>query len=353
MKEVYDNNGVMVRDKKIEIKSDYSLKEHNTFGVDVKAKYFVEIKTENDLLELFDLDIIEKNDYLVLGGGSNILFKNDYDGLVIYMNIGGIQLIKKENSIYAKSGAGVVWNDFVWYCIDRDLWGIENLTLIPGTVGAAPVQNIGAYGTEIKDVFISCQAFDTKEKKMLTFYKDDCNFSYRDSIFKQNPGRYIITEIVIELSEEKKLNNSYFRIQEKLEEKGLTNPSIKEIANVVTEIRNSRIPNPEEIGNSGSFFKNPVVSKIRLKELQKIYPDIPFFEYEEMSVKIPAGWLIEQSGWKGKSYKGAGVWKNHALILVNNGNATGEEIYELSEIVIADVWKKFDILLEREVNVMY
>lgn len=352
MKEVNESIGVLLQEKEIKIKENFSLKKYNTFGVDVKAKYFVEIKKEQDLIDLFNMEIIKGIDYLVLGRGSNILFKKDYNGLIIYMNIDGMVITEEDNKIFAKSGGGVVWNDFVWFCINKGLWGIENLTLIPGTVGAAPVQNIGAYGTEIKDVFVSCRAFDTKEKKFVTFYNEECNFSYRDSIFKQNSGRYIITEVVVELQKEENLNTSYFRIREKLEEKGIKKPTLEEIANVVIEIRNSRIPNIFEVGNAGSFFKNPIVSISRLEEFKKEYPDIPFFEYDEENVKIPAGWLIEQCGWKGKNYKGAGVWKNHALILVNNGSATGEEIFELSEIVISDVYEKFGVILEREVNII-
>lgn len=352
MKKINESSSVLLKEENIKIEEDFSLKKYNTFGVDVKAKYFVEIKKEQDLVELFNKDIINNLEYLVLGGGSNILFKKNYEGLVIHMNIDGIELVYDENKVYVKAGGGVIWNDLVWFCIENNLWGVENLTLIPGTVGAAPVQNIGAYGTEIKDVLYSCKAFDTKEKEFITFYNEECNFGYRDSIFKQNPGRFIITEVILELKKEESLNVSYFKIREKLEEKGIEKPTLKEIANIVIEIRNSRIPNPSEVGNAGSFFKNPVVLKSKLKEFQKEYPDIPFFEYEEETVKIPAGWLIEQCGWKGKDYKGAGVWKNHALILVNHKEATGEEIYELSEIVISDVYKKFGIILEREVNII-
>lgn len=338
------------------IKKNFSLKQYNTFGIDAFAKMYVEITSEAALNELFSQhSAVIQQRRLTMGGGSNMLFTGDFDGLVIRINIPGIRHTITGDSVIVTAGAGVIWNDLVNYCVDRQFAGIENLALIPGTVGAAPIQNIGAYGVEVKDVFEECRVFDTQRREFSTFNKADCQFSYRESFFKREAkGRYIVTEVTLRLSLTPTLNTSYGAIRNELAKRNIIHPSPADIAKVVSAIRTDKLPNPSTIGNAGSFFKNPIIPVEQLTQLQSTFPDKDFIVYPagDDHVKLAAGWLIEQCGWKGKRIGDAGTWKNQALVLVNHKNASGSEIYKLSEQIITDVETQFGITLEREVNVL-
>lgn len=339
----------------VQIREQVPLKPYNTFGVAAIARRFVEIRSEIELVELFrQPDVIAAQPLLVLGGGSNVLFTRDYDGLVVRMNIPGIRHEISGRDVVVTAGAGVVWNDLVWYCVDRGFGGIENLALIPGTVGAAPVQNIGAYGVELNDVFLYCRVYDTHRGEITTLNRADCRFAYRDSIFKHEAkGRYIITEVALRLMLDPVLNTSYGAISHELDRRNITQPTIRDIATVVSAIRTEKLPDPSTIGNSGSFFKNPIIPVDQFKKLQQLMPDtnVVWYPVDDNHVKLAAGWLIEQCGWKGRRIGDAGTWKNQALVLVNHNNATGSEIYALSEQIIQDVENRFGVTLEREVNV--
>lgn len=330
-----------------------SLKTLNTFGVDVEARHFVAIENKNDLSILFSDRTELVRPVLVLGGGSNMLFTKNYEGTVLKMNIKGIDVDEQNDRVYVTAGAGILWNDLVVFCVDRGYAGIENLSLIPGSVGAAPIQNIGAYGVELKDVFHSLEAFDTQKGGFQTFSKQQCGFGYRDSIFKgEHKGRYIIVSVCLVLSTKPKVNTGYGAIEEELKKRGIQNPSIKELSEVVSHIRVSKLPDPSTIGNAGSFFKNPVVDALVFERLGKKFPDVVGFPLPNGKVKLAAGWLIEQCGWKGKVVGNTGTWKNQALVLVNHGKATGQEVYDFSETIIQSVYGKFGIQLDREVNII-
>ncbi len=268
--------------------------------------------------------------------------------------ISGIETIKEdEEHIYLRAGAGENWHRFVMYCVDKGYAGIENLSLIPGNVGASPMQNIGAYGVEIKDVFYELEAFHIKDGELRKFSRDDCAFGYRESVFKNKyRGQFVITRVTYRLSKQPKFNTSYGAIQQELDKMGIQSLTIKAISQAVINIRTSKLPDPKEIGNAGSFFKNPQVKKQELNRLQETFTNIPFYEVDEQHVKIPAGWLIEQCGWKGYRKGDAGCYPKQALVLVNYGSATGEEIYELSEKIMNSVRERFNIILEREVNII-
>ncbi|MEC3881189.1 UDP-N-acetylmuramate dehydrogenase [Parapedobacter sp. 10938] len=340
----------------LSFKEHFPLKKYNTFGVDAFAKQYVEVDSEEALAQLFtEYRARTQQPLLVLGGGSNILFTHDFDGLVIRITIPGIRHTLLQNTAMVTAGAGIIWNELVWYCVDHQFAGMENLALIPGTVGAAPIQNIGAYGVEQKDVFVSCRVFDTQRGEFSTFDKEACRFSYRESYFKREAkGRYIITEVTYQLSLTPSINKSYGAIDAELAKRDITDPTIKDIARVVSAIRTDKLPDPSTIGNSGSFFKNPIVHVSYLEQLQSTFPDKDFVFYPMGTnhVKLAAGWLIEQCGWKGKRIGDAGTWKNQALVLVNHKNASGSAIYELSEQIINDVNTQFGITLEREVNIL-
>ncbi|KAA8482607.1 UDP-N-acetylmuramate dehydrogenase [Arcticibacter tournemirensis] len=337
----------------LHISENVSLKELNTFGVEAYARWLVTINSENDLQELFSDGRWKGVPQLIIGGGSNILFTRDFEGLVIRMNIKGISHEVKGADIFVKAGGGEVWNDLVKYCVGNGFAGVENLSLIPGTVGASPVQNIGAYGVELKDVFYSCRVFNVESGKISVFLKDDCAFGYRDSIFKKSlKGRTLITEVCYKLSAIPDINTSYGAINQELMNRGIESPDIKDISDVVSSIRVNKLPDPSTIGNAGSFFKNPVVSADEFRQLQSVFPDIVHYCLSNSTIKLAAGWLLEQSGWKGKKIGEAGTWKNQALVLVNFGNATGSDIYALSERIIEDVRNRFGVTLEREVNVI-
>lgn len=337
----------------LQIQKNVSLKNFNTFGVDATARFFVEINHKDELTELFMDPQWNEMKRLVLGGGSNMLLINDYDGLVIRMNIRGIEHRINHNDVFIEAGAGEVWNDLVNFCVIRGYAGIENLSLIPGSVGASPIQNIGAYGVELKDVFQSCCAFELATGKFKTFGNADCRFGYRESIFKQDlKDQYIIVSVKLCLSLIPNLNISYGAIGQELAARNITSPTIKDISQVVSHIRVSKLPDPSTIGNSGSFFKNPVISAEAFAALRAQFPEVVYYPAGEDEVKLAAGWLIEQCGWKGKTVGHTGTWKNQALVLVNHGGATGSEVYTLSSQIIDSVYSKFGITLQREVNII-
>lgn len=333
------------------IQQDISLKPYNTFGIDVKANQFVEITDKSQLKT-----ILEKNTLplLILGGGSNLLLTKDFEGLVIKNDIKGIEKIDEdENSVYLKVGAGEVWHQFVMHCIEEGYCGIENLSLIPGNVGASPMQNIGAYGVEVKDVITKVEAISLTDFSVKEFENQDCEFGYRTSIFKtSHKGQYFISAVTFKLSKHPNLNTSYGAIDAELKSRGICNPSIKDVSNAVIAIRQSKLPDPSEIGNSGSFFKNPVVEEYVKNKILKNFENAPHYPQADGKYKMAAGWLIEQCGWKGKVIGNYGVHDKQALVLVNHGGAKGSDIYQLSEDIIQSVKQKFNITLEREVNII-
>jgi UDP-N-acetylmuramate dehydrogenase len=290
---------------------------------------------------------------LILGGGSNILFTKDFDGLVIKNHFSGISILEENNEeVVIKVGAGEVWHDFVLFCIKHDYAGIENLSLIPGQVGASPIQNIGAYGVEVKDVITDVEAFDLRTHATKSFSNQACEFAYRSSIFKTSEkGNYFITAVTFKLKKQAKINTSYGAIEQELERMDITSPSIKDVSDAVIKIRSSKLPDPKELGNSGSFFKNPIISEEQKNKILDQYTGAPHYSQPNGDYKIAAGWLIEQCGWKGRRIDNYGVHANQALVLVNYGGAEGRDIFELSEAIIQSIRDVFDITLEREVNI--
>lgn len=333
---------------------NYPLLKLNTFGIDVKAKYFTSINTINELIEVTKTNVFKDLELLILGGGSNILFTKDFDGLVILNNIKGKEIIdQNQQSIFLKIGAGENWHELVMYCVDNGWGGIENLSLIPGNTGTAPMQNIGAYGVEIKETFIELEALEISSGKIVKFNNSDCEFGYRESVFKNKmKNQYIILNITLELKKNPVLNINYGDVKAILESQNIKNPAIKEVSNAIISIRQSKLPDPKKIGNSGSFFKNPIVSLNQLELIKKKYPNVVNYEINENEFKIAAGWLIERAGWKGKKFNNYGIHEKQALVLVNYGLANGMEIFELSEKIILDIKDKFGITLEREVNII-
>lgn len=341
----------------MQVHQNYSLKKYNTFGIDAIAKYFATFSSVDTLEELLsnNKNVSSK---MILGGGSNVLFTKDYDGLVLKNEISGIRIISENDEfVFIKAGAGEAWHRFVMYCISNNFCGVENLSLIPGNVGASPMQNIGAYGVEIKDVFYELEAYHLEEKKVQKFSAKDCEFGYRESVFKKKyKGRFAILNVIYRLRKKPQFNISYGAIEDELKKMGIENLSVKAISDAVINIRTSKLPDPSVIGNAGSFFKNPVVGShelLELNELQEfISRKVPYYKTDEEHFKIPAGWLIEQCGWKGYRKGDAGCYDKQALVLVNYGNATGKEIYNLSEEIKISVKEKFGIELEREVNIL-
>ena len=333
---------------------NYPLLKLNTFGIDVKAKYFTSVNTINELIELTKTNVFKDLELLILGGGSNILFTKNFDGLVILNNIKGKEIIDQNHqSVFLKIGAGENWHELVMYCVDNGLGGIENLSLIPGNTGTAPMQNIGAYGVEIKETFVELEALEISSGKIVKFNNSDCEFGYRDSVFKNKmKNQYIILNITLELKKNPVLNINYGDVKAILESQNIKNPAIKEVSNAIIRIRQSKLPDPKKIGNSGSFFKNPLVSLNQLELIKKNYPNVVNYEINENEFKIAAGWLIERAGWKGKKFNNYGVHEKQALVLVNYGLANGMEIFDLSEKIILDIKDKFGITLEREVNII-
>ncbi|MFI5138961.1 MAG: UDP-N-acetylmuramate dehydrogenase [Sphingobacteriales bacterium] len=337
----------------LQIQENVSLKNFNTFGVDANAKYFVEINRKEELAELFLDPQWKQTKILILGGGSNMLLLNDFDGLVIRINIRGIEHRISQNDVFIEAGAGEVWNDLVNFCVIRGYAGLENLSLIPGSVGASPIQNIGAYGVELKDVFRSCNAFEPATGKFITFSKEDCRFGYRESVFKSElKGQYIIVSVKFQLSLIPHFNLKYGAIEQELAHRHIATPTIKDVSQVVSHIRVSKLPDPSTIGNAGSFFKNPVISADQFRPLQTKFPEIVHYPAGDAQIKLAAGWLIEQCGWKGKVAGHTGTWKNQALVLVNHGGATGAEVYAFSSQIIDSVYAKFGVSLQREVNII-
>jgi len=337
----------------LQIQQNVSLKNFNTFGLDAKARYFVEISHVDELVELFLDPQWQQTERLVLGGGSNMLFVKDFEGLVIRMNIRGIEHRISHDEVFVEAGAGEVWNDLVNFCVAHQYAGLENLSLIPGSVGASPIQNIGAYGLELKDVFDTCEAFEIATGAIKTFTKADCHFGYRDSVFKTElKGKYIITSVKFKLSLVPDVKLHYGAIKDELIKRDITSPTIKDVSQVVSHIRVSKLPDPSTIGNAGSFFKNPVITSVEFEKVHSSYPEVVHYPAGEGYIKLAAGWLIEQCGWKGKVVGHTGTWKNQALVLVNHGGATGEEVYSLSSQIIDSVYTKFGVLLEREVNII-
>jgi UDP-N-acetylmuramate dehydrogenase len=336
----------------MEIQEDISLKQYNTFGIDVHAKYFASVTSVPELEEIFNSKLQSPNSKLILGGGSNILFTKDFDGIVLRNEIKGIELIKEdEKYLYVKAGAGENWHQFVLHCLKHNYAGIENLSLIPGNVGASPMQNIGAYGVEIKDVFHQLEAYHLHEKAVHSFSLNDCEFGYRESVFKKKyKDQFVITNVTYRLHKHPHFNTTYGAINAELEAMGVKELSIQAISQAVINIRSSKLPDWKLVGNAGSFFKNPIIEVSQLSRLKNSYPDIVSFPAGEGFVKLAAGWLIEQCGWKGYREGDAGCYPKQALVLVNYGSAKGGEIYQLSEKIIQSVKEKFDVALEREVN---
>lgn len=333
------------------IQSNIDLKPFNTFGISSVAKRFASFSSVDELSKL--LNERDGEELLILGGGSNILLTDDFDGLVLRNEIKGFSIIEESDThVIVESGAGEVWHEFVLRCIDKGFGGIENLSLIPGSVGASPMQNIGAYGVEIKDVFDSLKAFHIATGEIHEFNHKDCQFGYRESVFKRAlKGQYVICSVRFRLTKQHVINSSYGAIESELERMQISDPTIRDISNAVIAIRSSKLPDPKEIGNAGSFFKNPVVSEDVVAKIEEQYDEFPKYPAEN-GIKLAAGWLIEQSGWKGKTFGTFGVHKKQALVLVNYGGSEGKEIYDLSEKIISDVAEKFGVHLEREVNII-
>ncbi|WP_017733676.1 UDP-N-acetylmuramate dehydrogenase [Nafulsella turpanensis] len=335
----------------LNIERNKNLKEYNTFGIEAVAPYFCQIQSTEELQALFRNEQFKNMPLLVLGGGSNILFTRNPEGLVLLNKIGGISMVEEgEENVLVKVGGGVVWHEFVLNTIAQGLGGLENLSLIPGTVGAAPMQNIGAYGVEIKDTFHSLEAVNRTDGSLRTFRHADCQFGYRSSVFKTSErDKWVISHVTFSLHKKPQFNTTYGAIQQTLEERGISSLSLKAISDAVVHIRQSKLPDPKKIGNAGSFFKNPVIDAAHFTNLQQQYASIPSYP-QENGIKVPAGWLIEQCGWKGYRRGNVGVNDKQALVLVNHGGAIGEEIRQLSEDIQASVKEKFGIELEAEVN---
>lgn len=334
------------------VQTNVSLKPYNTFGIAANAKYFVEVSDIEQLKEILQHPDFQGVERLILGGGSNLLLTKDFDGIVIKVVIKGIEKYREdEQNIWLKAGAGEIWHDLVLYCVNNGYAGIENLSLIPGTVGAAPMQNIGAYGVEIKEVFESLEAIEIKTGKSRIFTKEECQFGYRESIFKHAvKGEYVIVNVSFKLNKTPVYHVEYGAIKDTLAEMGIERLSIKAISDAVISIRQSKLPNPAEIGNAGSFFKNPEIPKAQFDLLKEQFPAIPSYPVNELTVKVPAGWLIEQAGWKGQRFGNIGVHARQALVLVNYGNGKGNEIKELSQKIQDSIKEKFGIQLSAEVN---
>ena len=336
----------------MELLDNISLKPYNTFGIDALARKFATFSGEEQLGSL--LDQKQKMPLLVLGGGSNILFTGNFDGLVLKNDVKGIELIREDDRhVYVRVGAGENWHRFVMYCIERHWAGLENLALIPGNVGATPMQNIGAYGVEIREVFEELEAYNIKERKVLFFSANDCQFGYRESIFKRKlKNQFVILHVTYRFNKIPVFNTSYGAVEQELEKMGVQKLSIEAIAQAVIRIRTSKLPDPVQIGNAGSFFKNPMVPVKTYVKLKERFPGIIGYENQGADVKLAAGWLIEQCGWKGFRRGDAGCHERQALVLVNYGHASGKDIYTLSEDILQSVKKKFGVELEREVNII-
>lgn len=335
------------------LSQNLSLKDYNTFGLDVKAKFFLSVQSEDDLRSFFSENshfLEEKR--LILGGGSNLLFIGDYNGIIIYPQIKGITILSEnEDVVEVEAGAGEVWDDFVAFCVEKGWGGVENLSLIPGNVGAVPVQNIGAYGVEAESSILRVNTINLKDFSRKVFTHDECQFGYRNSCFKNEfKENYIISSVVFNLKKKYELNLSYGALHSEIENGD--NLDLKKLRRIIISIRESKLPDPKKIGNAGSFFKNPFITLDISKKLQSAFPDIPLYPCSAELFKTSAAWLIDKAGWKGKSYKNAAVHDKQALVLVNKGNASGEEILRLSEQIQQDVFSRFGVVLNPEVNII-
>ena len=340
------------------IEENISLKKYNTFGIAATARYFARFGTVDELCAQLEFSGPYKPanlpNILLLGGGSNLLFTKNFDGLVLKNELAGIEKIREDDShVYIRAGAGVGWHQLVIHCLENNWAGMENLSLIPGNVGASPMQNIGAYGVELKDVFFELEAFHLKEKRIVTFNLKDCEFGYRESVFKRKfKNQFVITSVTYRLGKQPVFNTSYGAIEQELEAMGVTSLSIQAISQAVIHIRRSKLPDPAVTGNAGSFFKNPEITADEFAILKENFPTIVGYKLANGNVKLAAGWLIEQCGWKGYRKGDAGCHAKQALVLVNYGNASGKEIFELSMDIIASIQQKFGVVLEREVNIV-
>ncbi|MFL3661229.1 MAG: UDP-N-acetylmuramate dehydrogenase [Polaribacter sp.] len=335
----------------MKIQQNISLKEYNTFGIAANAKRFISVSSVYELQQLLKTE----KEVFLLSGGSNMLLTKDIDMLVVHLNITGVSIDTEDDKhVYLTVNAGEDWHEFVLWCIANDYGGIENLSLIPGNVGTCPIQNIGAYGVEVKDTITKVEGLEVATGKLVSFSNEDCKFGYRNSIFKNtHKGKIVLTSVGFKLTKkDHQLNTSYGAIETELASRKVIKPTLKNISDAVISIRKSKLPDPKEIGNSGSFFKNPVISKKQFLEIQKIHANMPNYVVSENEIKIPAGWLVEQSGFKGKRFGDAGVHEKQALVLINFGNASGQDILELAKKIQTTVFSKFQISLEIEVNIV-
>jgi UDP-N-acetylmuramate dehydrogenase len=338
----------------LNIKANFNLKPYNTFGLEAFCDFFVEINSTDEFLNLLTTDIYKNNPKLIIGGGSNILFTQNFKGLVIKNNLKGISVVSEhENTLLVKAAAGEIWHEFVIWCIERNFCGLENLSLIPGCVGASPMQNIGAYGVEIKDVFFELEAINMLTGELKCFKKEDCEFGYRESVFKTKyKNQFLITSVSFSLSKKAVLNTSYGAINAELVAMKISNPTVRDVSNAVIAIRQSKLPDPKVTGNAGSFFKNPEISKQKHEELKKLFDGLVSYPLPNGNFKLAAGWLIEQSGLKGYELNGAAVHTKQALVLINKNNCEGKAVFDLSSYVLKKVFDKFGVVLEREVNII-
>lgn len=334
----------------MKIRQNFSLRQSNTFGIEASAERYTTVQSVEELLQVIQA---EEGPYHILGGGSNILLTGNLPGLVIKNEMDGIEVVREdEYATHVGAGGGVVWHDLVLWCIGKNLGGIENLSLIPGSVGAAPIQNIGAYGVELKDVFDHLEAIELLTGELRIFQATDCRFGYRDSVFKNElKGRFFISKVFLKLTKSHRLLTDYGDIQRTLSEMGIAHPGIRDVSDAVIRIRQSKLPDPAKLGNAGSFFKNPEISSSQFEKLKTQFPNIVHFNLPDGRVKVPAGWLIEQAGWKGRRFGDAGCHERQALVLVNFGQAGGQEILELAKKIQASVEEKFGIQLTPEVNI--
>jgi UDP-N-acetylmuramate dehydrogenase len=344
----------------MQIQENISLKNYNSFKIDVRAKKFVELNSTEEIINLIN----EKNlagfenlrglNYLILGTGSNILFTKDFDGTILKINNKGIEVIKETgNYVYVKANAGEIWDDLIVYCIEHNYFGLENLSMIPGTVGAAPIQNIGAYGVELKDVFYQLEAIDIKSGEIKIYTKPECKFGYRDSIFKHKlKNRVIILSITLKLRKKETFNCNYADLRNELNSLGITEPTAAIVRDIVCRIRAKKLPYPSELGSAGSFFKNPVINEVKFTELINKYSDLKYYSLPVNKYKLAAGWMIEKCGWKGKRTGDVGVHKEQALVIVNYNNATGADITSFANKLMDEVMEQFGVLLDFEVNII-
>ncbi len=335
------------------MKTNVSLRPYNSFGFDAVAKQFAEINAISDLQALIQSGALQHQKTLILSGGNNILFQSEvFDGIVVYINTKGIEILREDgNDVVVRAQAGEDWPDFVRFCVGKGWHGVENLALIPGKVGAAPVQNIGAYGIELKDSFLQCEAMELTTGETKAFTKEDCRFGYRESVFKNElKGKFVITSVDFLLKKEAPLHLEYGNIKAYLEQNGIENPTLQQLHDAICAIRDAKLPDVKQIGSAGSFFKNPVIERAQFEALQKDYPTMPHYDEPNGMVKVPAGWLIEQAGWKGWRDEHVGVYDKQALVLVHYGGGKGHDIVELARRIQDSVEEKFGIRISPEVN---